>query len=130
MAGYRCALCRDYLCGYFICRVNAPAGRPLGAYDLGFATPRALVCAGVMTSRDARSWYMISGDAKSREAPSEFEEFQPLVSREPLIDEEFEVSEPSNIRITSSHSSASSDSTTPLSLDHPLTQALPTPTPT
>nr|GEY20809.1 hypothetical protein [Tanacetum cinerariifolium] len=36
-----------------------------GAYDLGFATPRALVYAGLMTSEDARSWYMISGDAKS-----------------------------------------------------------------
>ncbi|GKF29411.1 hypothetical protein Tco_0095753, partial [Tanacetum coccineum] len=45
--------------------VNALAGRPLGAYDLGVATPRALVYAGVMTSGDARSWYMISGDAKS-----------------------------------------------------------------
>ncbi|GJZ23758.1 hypothetical protein Tco_0561217 [Tanacetum coccineum] len=39
--------------------------RPLGGYDLGVATPRALVYAGVMTSEDARSWYMISGDAKS-----------------------------------------------------------------
>ncbi|GKB42568.1 hypothetical protein Tco_0887510, partial [Tanacetum coccineum] len=36
-----------------------------GAYDLGVATPRALVYAGLMTSGDARSWYMISGDAKS-----------------------------------------------------------------
>ncbi|GKC01471.1 hypothetical protein Tco_0987607 [Tanacetum coccineum] len=45
--------------------VNAPAGRLLGAYDLGVATPRALVYAGLMTSGDARSWYMISGDAKS-----------------------------------------------------------------
>ncbi|GJU02799.1 ribonuclease H-like domain-containing protein [Tanacetum coccineum] len=35
--------------------VNALAGRPLGAYDLGVATPRALVYAGVMTSGDARS---------------------------------------------------------------------------
>ncbi|GJW85027.1 hypothetical protein Tco_0158172 [Tanacetum coccineum] len=33
-------------------------------------------------------------------------------------------------KITSSHSSASSDSTTPVSPDHPLTQTLPTPTPT
>ncbi|GJT16933.1 putative reverse transcriptase domain-containing protein, partial [Tanacetum coccineum] len=40
-------------------------GRPLGAYNLGVATPRALVYAGLMTSGDARSWYMISGDAKS-----------------------------------------------------------------
>ncbi|GJY36584.1 hypothetical protein Tco_0421962 [Tanacetum coccineum] len=45
--------------------LNAPAGRPLGAYDLGVATPRALVYAGVMTSGNARLWYMISGDAKS-----------------------------------------------------------------
>ncbi|GKB67231.1 hypothetical protein Tco_0928643 [Tanacetum coccineum] len=45
--------------------VNAPAGRLLGAYDLGFATTRALVYAGLMTSGDARSWYMISRDAKS-----------------------------------------------------------------
>ncbi|GJU31690.1 hypothetical protein Tco_1175279 [Tanacetum coccineum] len=34
--------------------VNALAGRPLGAYDLGVATPRALVYVGVMTSGDAR----------------------------------------------------------------------------
>ncbi|GJZ45853.1 putative reverse transcriptase domain-containing protein [Tanacetum coccineum] len=39
--------------------------RHLGAYDLGVTTPRALVYAGVMTSGDARSWYMIRGDAKS-----------------------------------------------------------------
>ncbi|GKA52669.1 hypothetical protein Tco_0745984 [Tanacetum coccineum] len=45
--------------------VNAPAGRLLGAYDLGVATPRALVHAGDKTSEDARSWYMISVDAKS-----------------------------------------------------------------
>nr|GEY64844.1 hypothetical protein [Tanacetum cinerariifolium] len=60
----------------------------------------------------------------------QIEEFQPLVSRAPHTDEEFEASEPSNTRITTSHSSASSDSTTPLSRDHPLTQASPTPTPT
>ncbi|GJX94702.1 hypothetical protein Tco_0349288 [Tanacetum coccineum] len=37
--------------------VNAPFfGRPLGAYDIGVATPRALVYAGLMTSGDARSW--------------------------------------------------------------------------
>ncbi|GJR07791.1 hypothetical protein Tco_0790443 [Tanacetum coccineum] len=34
--------------------------------------------------------------------------------------EEFEASEPSDTRITPSHSTASSDSTTPLSPDHPL----------
>ncbi|GJT94764.1 hypothetical protein Tco_1090282 [Tanacetum coccineum] len=43
----------------------ASEARPLGVYDLGVATPRALVYAGVMTSGDVRSWYMISGDAKS-----------------------------------------------------------------
>ncbi|GJZ04344.1 hypothetical protein Tco_0537619, partial [Tanacetum coccineum] len=32
-------------------------GRPLGAYNLGVATPRALVYVGLMTSRDARSWF-------------------------------------------------------------------------
>ncbi|GJY37109.1 hypothetical protein Tco_0422487, partial [Tanacetum coccineum] len=32
--------------------------------DVGVATPRALVYAGVKTSGDARSWYVISGDAK------------------------------------------------------------------
>ncbi|GJT10878.1 hypothetical protein Tco_0857920 [Tanacetum coccineum] len=64
------------------------------------------------------------------EAPSEIEEYHPLVSRAPLTDEEFEVLEPSDTRITSSHSSASSDSTAPLSYDHPLTQTSPTPTPT
>ncbi|GKC82930.1 hypothetical protein Tco_1138647, partial [Tanacetum coccineum] len=64
------SLCRDYLCGYLhLSRVypivNAPAGRLLGAYDLGIAIPRALVHAGDKTSGDARSCYMISGDAKS-----------------------------------------------------------------
>ncbi|GJW70588.1 hypothetical protein Tco_0127505 [Tanacetum coccineum] len=37
---------------------------------------------------------------------------------------------PSDTRTDSSHSSASSDSTTPLSPDHPLTHVSPTPTPT
>ncbi|GKF61534.1 hypothetical protein Tco_0181588, partial [Tanacetum coccineum] len=48
----------------------------------------------------------------------------------PSKTEKFEASKPSDTRITSSHSSASSDSTAPLSLDHPLTQTSPTPTPT
>ncbi|GJT79817.1 hypothetical protein Tco_1054159 [Tanacetum coccineum] len=47
-----------------LCKCSS-TGRPLGAYNLGVATPRALVYAGLMTSGDARSWYMISGDAKS-----------------------------------------------------------------
>ncbi|GJY83802.1 hypothetical protein Tco_0497178 [Tanacetum coccineum] len=42
--------------------VNAPAGRLLGAYDLGVATPKAAVNVGDTTSGDARSWYMISGE--------------------------------------------------------------------
>ncbi|GJX46462.1 retrotransposon protein, putative, ty3-gypsy subclass [Tanacetum coccineum] len=45
--------------------VNALVGRLLGVYDLGVATPRAVVHAGDKTSGDARSWYMISRDAKS-----------------------------------------------------------------
>ncbi|GJV35059.1 hypothetical protein Tco_1407536 [Tanacetum coccineum] len=43
-------------------------GRPYRSVKGDFrrcATPRAMVYAGLMTSRDARSWYMISEDAKS-----------------------------------------------------------------
>nr|GEX61224.1 hypothetical protein [Tanacetum cinerariifolium] len=47
-----------------LCKCSS-IGRPLGAYNLGVETPKALVYVGVMTSGDARSWYMISGDAKS-----------------------------------------------------------------
>ncbi|GJS62667.1 reverse transcriptase domain-containing protein [Tanacetum coccineum] len=51
---------------YRVCPiVNAPAGRLLGAYNLGVATPRVVVYTGDKTSGDARSWYMIIGDAKS-----------------------------------------------------------------
>ncbi|GJT04358.1 hypothetical protein Tco_0838820 [Tanacetum coccineum] len=50
--------------GFTLCKCSS-TGRPLGVYDLGVATPTALVYAGLMTSEDARSWYMISGDAKS-----------------------------------------------------------------
>ncbi|GJS42882.1 putative reverse transcriptase domain-containing protein [Tanacetum coccineum] len=79
-----------------------------------------------------RQTHLVDTDTESEpeEAPLEIEEFRPLVSRAPLTDEEFEVSEPSDTRITSSHSSASSDSTEPLSPDRLLTQASPTPTPT
>ncbi|GJU16774.1 hypothetical protein Tco_1144740 [Tanacetum coccineum] len=79
-----------------------------------------------------RQAYLVDTDTESdpEEAPSEIEKCQPLVSRATLTDEEFEVSEPSDTRITSSHSSASSDSTAPLSPDHPLAQTSPTPTPT
>nr|GFB12171.1 hypothetical protein [Tanacetum cinerariifolium] len=47
-----------------LCKFSS-TGRPLGAYNLGVATPIALVYAGLMTSEDARSWYMISRDVKS-----------------------------------------------------------------
>ncbi|GJY52554.1 hypothetical protein Tco_0443401 [Tanacetum coccineum] len=63
-----------------------------------------------------------------KDAPSEAEESQPLGSRVPLMSEEFKGSKPSGTRIVSSHSLVSSDSTAPLSLDHPLTQVSPTPT--
>ncbi|GJZ02817.1 hypothetical protein Tco_0520778 [Tanacetum coccineum] len=62
-----CVISMELLCLWRVCPiVNAPVGRLLGTYDLGVATPRALVHAGDKTSGDARSWYMISGDAKSR----------------------------------------------------------------
>ncbi|GJT79789.1 hypothetical protein Tco_1054131 [Tanacetum coccineum] len=63
-----------------------------------------------------RQTHLVDTDTESdqEETPSEVEEFQPLVSRAPLTDEEFEVSKPSDARITPSHSSASSNSTTPL----------------
>ncbi|GKB74909.1 hypothetical protein Tco_0936321, partial [Tanacetum coccineum] len=62
----------DNLCAYdcyvniiWVCPiVNALVGRLLGAYNLGVVTPRAVVHAGDKTSGDARSWHMISGDAK------------------------------------------------------------------
>ncbi|GKD07149.1 hypothetical protein Tco_1186834 [Tanacetum coccineum] len=64
------------------------------------------------------------------EAPSEVEESQSIGSRVPLMGEEFEAFELSGTRTDSSHSSVSSDSTAPLSPDHPLTHVSPTPTPT
>ncbi|GKE96102.1 hypothetical protein Tco_1580957, partial [Tanacetum coccineum] len=75
---------------------------------------------------------LVDTDTESdpEEAPSEAEESQPLGSRVPLMSEEFEASEPSGTRTVSSYSPVSSDSTTPLSPDHPLTYVLPTPIPT
>ncbi|GKA93604.1 hypothetical protein Tco_0815590 [Tanacetum coccineum] len=59
------SLLLEFLGQFMVCPiVNAPAGRLLGAYNLGVATSRAVVHAGDKTSGDARSWYMISGDAK------------------------------------------------------------------
>ncbi|GJU10383.1 ribonuclease H-like domain-containing protein [Tanacetum coccineum] len=72
----------------------------------------------------------IDTESDPEEAPSEAEESQPLGSKVPLVGEEFEAFEPSGTRTDSSHSSASLDSTTPLSSDHPLTYFSPTPTPT
>ncbi|GJW63257.1 hypothetical protein Tco_0115141 [Tanacetum coccineum] len=71
-------------------------------------------------------------DTKSEleEAPSEGEELQSLGYKIPLMGEEFIVVEPSGTRTDSSHSSASLDSTPPLSPDHLLTYVSPTPTPT
>nr|GEX86267.1 hypothetical protein [Tanacetum cinerariifolium] len=81
----------------------------------------------------------IDTEFEPKEAPLETEEFQPLAARTAppssdhnpissdytpvslLIDEEFEASKPSNTRISSSHSTAPSDSTTPLS---PITHSL------
>ncbi|GKC19883.1 hypothetical protein Tco_1022033 [Tanacetum coccineum] len=88
----------------------------------------------------------IDTESEPKEAPSETEGFHPLAARttplssdytptssdptpvSPLTDKEFEASKPSDTRITSSHSTAPSDSTTLLSPDHPLTQTTPTPT--
>nr|GEZ50107.1 hypothetical protein [Tanacetum cinerariifolium] len=64
------------------------------------------------------------------EAPLEVNESHVLGSKVPLMSEEFEASEPSGTRTISSYSLASSDSTTSLSPNHPLTHASPTPTPT
>nr|GFC47422.1 hypothetical protein [Tanacetum cinerariifolium] len=61
---------------------------------------------------------------------SEEEESQPLGSRVPLMSKEFEASKPLGTRIVSSHYLVSSDSTTPLSPDHPIIHVSPTPTPT
>ncbi|GKB28540.1 hypothetical protein Tco_0867941, partial [Tanacetum coccineum] len=73
---------------------------------------------------------LVDTESEPEEAPSEAEELQSLGSRVPLMGEEFKAFEPIGTRTDSSHSSASSDSTTPLSPDHPLTHVSPTPTPT
>ncbi|GKE89305.1 hypothetical protein Tco_1566780 [Tanacetum coccineum] len=69
-------------------------------------------------------------ESEPEEAPSEAEESHPLGSRVLFMGEEFKATELSGTRTILSHLSDSSDSTTSLSLDHPLTQASPTPTPT
>ncbi|GKC77931.1 hypothetical protein Tco_1128705, partial [Tanacetum coccineum] len=72
--------------------------------------------------------WLVDTESEPEEAPSEVEELQSLGSRIPLMGEEFMVVEPSGTRNDSSYSSASLDSTAPLSPDHPLTHVLPTPT--
>ncbi|GKE36531.1 hypothetical protein Tco_1459936, partial [Tanacetum coccineum] len=69
---------------------------------------------------------LVDTKTEPEEAPSEAEELQSLGSRVPLIGEEFEAVEPSGTRTDSSHLPALSNSTTPLSPDHPLTHILPT----
>ncbi|GJV89564.1 hypothetical protein Tco_1533502 [Tanacetum coccineum] len=93
--------------------------------------------------RQAHTPVTIDTESELEEAPSDTKEFQPLAARtappssdhtpissdstpvSPLIDEEFDAFEPSGTRITSPHSITPSDSTTPLSPGHPLTQAVP-----
>ncbi|GJZ94139.1 hypothetical protein Tco_0666342, partial [Tanacetum coccineum] len=77
-----------------------------------------------------RQTQLVDTESEPEEAPSEIEELQSLGSRVPLMGEEFETVEPSGTRTDSSHSSALSDSTIPLSPDHPLTHVSPTPIPT
>ncbi|GKB16275.1 hypothetical protein Tco_0850198 [Tanacetum coccineum] len=82
--------------------------------------------------RVARQAHLVDTDTESdpEEAPSEVEELKSLGSRVPLMGEEFEAFELTSTRTDSSHSSASSDSTTPLLPDHPHTHVSPTHTPT
>nr|GEW54678.1 hypothetical protein [Tanacetum cinerariifolium] len=73
---------------------------------------------------------LVDNESEPEEAPSEAAELQSLGYRVSLRGKEFVVVEPSSTRIDSSHSSASLDSSTPLSPNHPLTCTSPTPTPT
>ncbi|GJY86087.1 hypothetical protein Tco_0500113 [Tanacetum coccineum] len=73
---------------------------------------------------------LVDTELELEEAPSEAEDLQSLGSRVPIMGKEFEAFEPTSTRTDSSHSLASSDSTAPLSPDHPLTHVSPTPTPT
>ncbi|GJR79197.1 APOBEC/CMP deaminase [Tanacetum coccineum] len=151
--------------------VSRQAGRPQVWYVFGIATLRALVHASYKTSGNARSWCMISEDAKSwvvriyslsyttivqlienigtttgistlvfvdlksstqaggaqsSRVPAPFPEDPYEASSIPPTchTEESEDSDMSGAR------SMSSDSTTPLSPDHPLTRTSPTTTPT
>ncbi|GJQ88913.1 hypothetical protein Tco_0000052 [Tanacetum coccineum] len=83
--------------------------------------------------RAVRQSHLVDTDIESGplEDLRETEIPQPLPNTEsdpveaPSETEEFEAYEPSDTRITSSHSTAPSDSTTQLSPDHPLTQTSP-----
>ncbi|GJX45292.1 hypothetical protein Tco_0261968 [Tanacetum coccineum] len=93
--------------------------------------------------RQAHTPTTIDIESEPEEASLETNEFYPLVARtlppssdhtpisfdstpvSPLTDEEFEASEPSDTKITSSYSIAPLDSTTPLSLNHSLSQTSP-----
>ncbi|GKD82256.1 hypothetical protein Tco_1349095, partial [Tanacetum coccineum] len=77
-----------------------------------------------------RQAQLVDTESEPEEAPSEAEELHSLGSRVPHMGEEFETFEPTSTRTDSSLSLASSDSTTPLSPDHPLKHVSPTPTPT
>ncbi|GKA73491.1 hypothetical protein Tco_0779793 [Tanacetum coccineum] len=73
---------------------------------------------------------LVDTESDPEEETSAVEELQSLGSRVPLMGEEFEAFKLICTRTDASHSSASSDSTTPLSPDYPLTHVLPNPTPT
>ncbi|GJS38938.1 hypothetical protein Tco_0563981 [Tanacetum coccineum] len=77
-----------------------------------------------------RQAQLVDTELEPEEAPSEAEESQPLGFRVPVMSEEFQASYPLSTRTDLSHSSTSSNSTAPLSPDHPLTHVSPTPTPT
>ncbi|GJR90437.1 hypothetical protein Tco_0214448 [Tanacetum coccineum] len=107
--------------------------------DLGFKTEHSCVSAAdeVMSTSayvDSETITLADGAQSSRvpvPLPDDpyvaVEELQSLGFRVPLTNEEFEAFKLSSTR---TDSSASSDSTTPLSPDYPLTQVSPTPTPT
>ncbi|GKA58676.1 hypothetical protein Tco_0757989 [Tanacetum coccineum] len=99
--------------------------------SFGVATLRAVVHAGDKTSRDARC--VVSKVVLLSVCHAALvvlhDVLRALVLEYPLWVRSLRLL-PSDTRTNSSHSSASSDSTTPLSPDHPLTHVSPTPTPT
>nr|GEU42321.1 hypothetical protein [Tanacetum cinerariifolium] len=111
---------------------DADLGRALSGYVRadGAQSSRVLVPLPDDPYVAVRQTQLVDTYSKPEEAPSETEDLQSLGSRVPFMGEEFEAFEPICTRTDSSYSSASSDSTTPLSPDHPLTHVSPTPTPT